>query len=906
MKVLCDCGAKYAFDASPEMVRNPVAFACPSCGADLSPRLNAMIREAFGHVTGPVALSVSPVATAPPPVAAPPKPEIAPPPPVTARVTAAPAPASPVKPIVVVAPPPPAVRVVSAGTPPPPAPVAAPAPVIPPKPIAVVVTPPTPAPVAPPPPVTVAAATPPPPPPAPVATAVPVARVHRAEASVTPPAPVEDVKDVRFCPKHPQQRVTEKCRVCGKGICPKCMQLFGYVCSPHCREKAEAQGQVLPAYAGQRDVVEREYWGKIGWVVKIAVGVTAVVLGVWFWYAWFGQRPKAAFAVRFEDEPAMSGESALCENGQIVFIHGDKLARYDWKSGKQIWLRHLLDKKKLGDEAAAAFKELQEAAANGRRFGRMPTLEELTKDMIRSAEGGLALHVRGSNVWVFADGRAKRFDWETGEPKQEVEFKGGFSSAVQRGDELEFRERREFGRLAFTRFNLATGQSHTEEIGDLPPPPSPGTNAVAGKTNALAKGKPGAGGTKAAAIAAATTAKNRKLDPQKLGAAVAEASVPAKLAAPATISTAMNQQRTMDELDALDAMGDSPQAPNAAGAWGEFESRDHTTLVPTADGFIQFTTRLVERRIVERNAMKAPPKKSALDGNVSVTSTIEVANELLNEMQRNAGGGMVREDASLYHVKVHVGGKAGVADWESEIVGEPAIYPQQSVTAITASKTLIILDKTNKKKWESTLSYPVLGRKSFFGEADETGPGLGPVVERGDTLYVFDQGVLSAFETATGNAKWRLPSVGITALFFDGDGMIYVNTTTASPEQIKFARQIDVTDRTHEIVLKLDAKSGQELWRHDLGGTIAYLEGKYIYTLSYIPPLEDTEELSPEMVAMGVQTRPYVRIRRIAPKSGKVLWDHYQPRGALDVKVRANTFQIVFKKEVQVLKFLAL
>lgn len=91
-----------------------------------------------------------------------------------------------------------------------------------------------------------------------------------------------------------------------------------------------------------------------------------------------------------------------------------------------------------------------------------------------------------------------------------------------------------------------------------------------------------------------------------------------------------------------------------------------------------------------------------------------------------------------------------------------------------------------------------------------------------------------------------------------------------------------------------------------MGGTIAYLQGKYIYTLSYLHPLDDDEELSPEMMAMGVQTRPYVRIRRISPKDGRVLWDHYQPRGALDVKVQANTFQIVFKKEVQVLKFLSL
>lgn len=904
MKVICDCGAKYAFDASPEMVRNPIAFACPSCGVDLSARLNAMIREAFGNVTGPVALSASPVTVAPPPaIAAAPKPEIAPPPPAPVQPTAAVSAPTPVrKPIVVVVPsaaksaaPPgaelPPVPVVTAK------PIAVAVPTAPPAPVAIVTPPsaPPPAPVA---------VTPPPPPPAPVAAPVPVARLHRADATATPPAPVEDVPDQRFCPKHPQQRVTESCRVCGKGICPQCMKLFGYVCSPHCREKAEAQGIVLPAYAGQRDAVERQYWGKIGLVVKLGLAVMVLLVGVWIWWAWFGQRPKSAFAVRFEDEPAWSGESALSDQGQIVFLHGDKLARYDWKANKQIWLHHLLDKKKLADEAAKDFKEIQEAANQGRRIGRMPTLEELTKDLIRAGERELELHVRGQNIWIFSDGKAKRFDWDTGEPKQEVEFSGGFAKAIQRGDELEFRERREFGRMAFTRFNLTTGQSRTEEIGDLPRPTS-ATNSVAGKTNGIAKAKPGASGARAAAIAAATTPKNTKLDPQKLGAAVASASVPAKLAAPATISTAINQQRTMEAMEDSEDGGDLP-ANGLAGGFDLGEGRDHTTLVPTTDGFIQFTTRLVERRIIERNAMKAPPKKSALDGNVSVTSTMEVANELLNEMQRNAGGGTVREDESRYHVKVHVGGSKDLVDWEGDVVGPPSLYPQQSVNVVAAGKTLIVLDKANKKKWESTLSYPVSEQDSFFGDEEEARSGSGPVVERGDTLYVYDQGVLSAFETATGNAHWRLPSVGISGLYFDGDGMIYANTTTASPEQLKYSKQIDVTDRTGDIVVKLDAKTGKELWRHSMGGTIAYLQGKYIYTMSYLHPLDEDEELSPEMMAMGVQTRPYVRIRRISPKDGRVLWDHYQPRGALDVKVQGNTFQIVFKKEVQVLKCLSL
>jgi hypothetical protein len=142
-------------------------------------------------------------------------------------------------------------------------------------------------------------------------------------------------------------------------------------------------------------------------------------------------------------------------------------------------------------------------------------------------------------------------------------------------------------------------------------------------------------------------------------------------------------------------------------------------------------------------------------------------------------------------------------------------------------------------------------------------------------------------------------------MFFDNAGSIYVNTTTASPEAIKFSKQIDVSNRTGDVVAKLDAKTGKQIWMNSSDGVIAYLEGKFIYTVAYMSPTDEDEELNPDLVAIGAQTLPYVRIRRIDPKNGRVMWDHFQQRGALDVNIHENTFQIVFKKEVQVLKFIS-
>lgn len=808
MKIQCDCGAKYAFDVSPEMVQQPVKFVCPGCGLDSSERVNALIRQEFSHPAGSEA-------SAPPAVAIAPAPQNVPPSTLT-----------PESPVPVPTSATPRVRLSQGG--------------------------------------------------------------HGASAAATP-----DVTDTRFCSKHPQQRVTGKCRVCEKPMCPKCMELFGYVCSPHCQEKADLQGIEIPVYAGRKSVVERKRWGKIGLVVKLAALLIVTFIGVWIWFEFIGSRPHTAFAVRFENDPAMSGASAFCGPGQIVFIHGDKLARYDLKTKKEVWRRPLVDKKKMADEAARELKEMQAAGQRGEGSFKIPALEELIRDMTRAAERALDLHVHGQNIWVAADGKLVRYDWDTGEPRQEVAVAGDFSHGRTHGDEIEWRAGDSEGQMTITRFNLTSGQARRNIIGE---PPTPGAKGVAGKTNPTAA-------VKASAARKAPADAPKKLEPQKLAAQLADAPFAAKVAAPATIATALNQERTMAEIRSQD---EDPTNRSLAKAGPDYA--DHFTFIPTRDGFVQFSQRMIEEKFISHTAMKAPPKKSALDANPSVTATVDVANELLNEMQRNAGGDQVVENVSCYAVKVRIGNGKDVADWAGEVVGPPALYPLASVNAIVAGKTLIVLDKSNQPKWRSTLNYPVLGGGSDFFEADDetaARSGLGPVVEHGDTLYIFDQGVLSAFDVATGHARWRLPSVGISGIYFDDAGMMYVNTTTASPDNIKYSKQIDVSDRINAVVLKLEAKTGKELWKQTLSGNLSYLSGPYIYSVAYTGPRDDDDEINPDLAVLGMETKPYLRIRRINPKNGRLMWEHFQQRGPLDVKIDRNTIQLVFKREVQVLKYLS-
>ena len=218
--------------------------------------------------------------------------------------------------------------------------------------------------------------------------------------------------------------------------------------------------------------------------------------------------------------------------------------------------------------------------------------------------------------------------------------------------------------------------------------------------------------------------------------------------------------------------------------------------------------------------MKPAPAKSVLDGNLTVAKTAELANEMLNEMQRDRGGEVIREDESRYLVTLRRPDSPDA--WSGEVIGPPSLFPLTTVNVLTANKSVLVLDKTNKKLWQATLSYNVSGGYGAL-DAENAPYGLGPCVERKDTLYVIDEGVLTAFDLATGNVRWRLPSVGIIGLFFDDEGMIYMNTTTASPDSLKYSNQIDITRKDSAIVMKIEPRTGKVLWKAELGGLVNYV-----------------------------------------------------------------------------------
>jgi len=829
MKIQCPCGAKYTFEVTPEMARQPVQFVCSACGLDSSEFVATLVRQELG---GGAASSP----------AAPGLPAIAPPP---AGVTASPRAIAP--PLAAATAPPP-VRSGSVGRPAPGSRL----------------------------------------------------RIHTEREEATPQleAPPPEMQG-QYCSKHPGEEVTEKCYVCSKPICPKCMELFGYVCSPLCKAKAESHGVQLPVYENQKSVKEARLWRRTVYLATAACVALVLLAGFWGWYAWFGSLPKTAFSVRF-GEPAYSGFSAFAGKDQIVFLHGGTLARHDMKEKKEIWSHYLVDNNEVEKALARLLKQTQaqiERANNDNPdfAPKMPDPVKLKKSMLKEAAASLELRVVGNNIWIMSPGKLTRYDWDTGKPVKEIPLQSGFGNLIRQGDELLLVDNQEPGKKSVTRINLNTCESRTEEIGGSAKPDNMADKEPAGM-NPKTGNRSGASRSSATAglpVGMPGKDTGTAMDPAKVAEQAQHLSLPAKIALPAVLANSMNQERTLKELN------DDPNR-RASSTASQAAAGESFSLIPSKEGFIAFSTRLLESKIVTRAAMRAAPQKSVLDGAITASKSTEAANEILNDMQRSRGGDVIEEDESRYLVKIRR--PDGADEWSGEVIGPPTLYPLETVNVLAANKLVIVFDKSNKKLWQSPLTYNVVGGPAGL-EDENAGYGQGPCVERKDALYIFDQGVLAAFDKATGNVRWRLPSVGIAGLFFDDQGMIYMNTTDAGPETIKYSRQIDVSQKVGSIVVKVDPKKGKTLWSAQPGGQVNYVSGKFIYAVqSYNPGDED--EGSPYTVETGFETAPYLRIKRINPKDGKVMWEHFQQRCPLDVEFDKDAIRLVFKKEVQVLRFL--
>jgi len=884
MKIQCSCGIKYAFDVTPEMARAPIKFMCQKCGADSSEMVNRLVRQQLGLPEAPPSPVSSPqvargdntLGASVPRTAPPPTTDV-----VIARVhsrAASPQSGSSIG----------HGPQSSGGT-------------------------------------------------APAVARAPSAgglRVSVHKPAVATDAAAPAVEAPQLCLKHPDQLTAHRCLVCQKPMCPKCMDLFGYVCSALCRGKAQSQGMTLPVHASQQGATDALQWQKFVRIGGAVIAVAVVVLGVWAWYAWFASMPHTVFSVRFE-QASYSGQCQLLPKDQVVFLHGGTLARHNIKAKKEIWSAVLIDKKAIAEAAAEQIKretqERTDAVAKGRDvtgWPILPALPDLIREMEREAAAPLQLHVHEENVWVSFHDKLVRYDWDTGKASKEIPLTARYANFIPNGDELLLISQRQTGQKV-TRLNLASGESRTEEIAAPPSALAAASEPAAGNKKSVAPTRNPTNQLAAAAkrnsqlaransnqlalavrlntnrLAALRTggaaggrpgqARTKPLDPAAVAAQAQNLPYASKLALPAVLAANANQQRALDEME------DEPEFTSFV---PDSEGFERTTLLPDGGQFVQFTVKMLEHKTVPRQMMQAAPTKSALDGDVNASSTVAVANEILNEIQRDRGGDVEMEDVSRYQVTLRRPGASEAGEWVGEVIGPSEVFTLKTVNVLAAGTAISVFDKTNKKLWESKLSFPIgaVGRALLSGEARHFGDG--PIVERGDTLYLFDQGVLTAFDLANGNARWRLPAVGVSGLHFDDKGMIYVNTSSASPSILRYPNQIDISEKATQVILKLNAKTGATVWKLNQEGLVSYVSGKYVYTTFTHAGDDSVGSLLGMKTAFDLP--PHIRIKRLDPGNGRVMWDHYQERFPLDFHFDKNTIQLLFKKEMVVLKYFTL
>lgn len=661
-------------------------------------------------------------------------------------------------------------------------------------------------------------------------------------------------------------------------------------------------------HVGSKLLAQRQFWRKTG-LIGGSIGVAlACIFGGWFWYAWIGSRPSVLLSVRW-DNISHTGTSRIVDGNQLVFLHGGTLARYNLQTKQKVWSLDLVTQQQIDDALKA---EDEENARISRETGRSPFVDipsKRQKEARIELESELALYSSGHNVWIAKGNTLTHYDWDSGNVDQQITLTNGFNGLTDHGDELLAVGTASDGSQSVTHINMDDGGMRTEEFSGSPAVP------VAQNGPAPASAGPAQGG-----LPLSPYQPSQPMNPTRVAQQAQNMSYAGRLALPALIGNSVHNEQINQEIQSEDQQGQRPyrrartsQQPSprqsASRQSGSDESDDSSinaqnfNLVADGDTYIAFGSQLIKENIVKREAMRAPPQHSALDnGNLTAANETAAVNEQLNELQRNNGGDTVVEDDSTYQVVLRRPGSTS-PDWSGQVVGEPQFYPLNSVNVLAAGKTITVFDKSNKKLWQGNLTYPVTGGGEP-GSVFQSQFGAGPCVENNGTLYVFDQAVLTAYDPTTGNVRWRIPSVGVVGLFFDDKGMVYVNTTSGNPDDIKYSRQIDVTKQTEAIVMKVDPATGNILWRYNPGGYISYLSGKFIYLYRTYDP-GDQEDQANDMMA-SLEGPAYLKIFRISPSTGHVMWEHDEDRASVDVQFDRNTISLVLKKEVEVLKFFSL
>ena len=338
--------------------------------------------------------------------------------------------------------------------------------------------------------------------------------------------------------------------------------------------------------------------------------------------------------------------------------------------------------------------------------------------------------------------------------------------------------------------------------------------------------------------------------------------------------------------------------PNGAGTPGENRVYEELawgpqTVFDAGANAVWFQSKVVELRQITVQAMHKAPGRSVLDSpTLNASQGIDLAEEMANNAQRDRTGGVDIIDVSRYQVTLHRMFAGDTPDWTGEIIGPPGFVPMKTVDLVVAGTNLAAFDKSNKKLWDAKLTYPV---SAEFRLGDHP-----PCLETGDGLYFADKGMLTRFDPATGNVRWRLTSVGISAIQADDRGALYIDTTTLRPDVIQYSQQINLRDQDKRVIMKVEPATGKTVWSSEFPGAYFHclLSGKFLYTAR----VWQTQA----MLKLDEGPDVHSDFNLLNPADGKTIWSHYMPgKVLLKAEAQQNWILLQFQDQVRVLKFFA-
>jgi hypothetical protein len=316
---------------------------------------------------------------------------------------------------------------------------------------------------------------------------------------------------------------------------------------------------------------------------------------------------------------------------------------------------------------------------------------------------------------------------------------------------------------------------------------------------------------------------------------------------------------------------------------------------------VELRVKLLEAKVTYVQSIK-PRGASQLNGQTTAGSSPGlIGEEIFNDLKRSQTGGVRPVDESRYEVRLRRWIEAEPVEWKEEVIGAPAFFPLATVDLLAAGQKLIVFDKENHKLFDSQLGYPVSER---FTTGDLAGR-LMPAAERANTLYFFDQGVLTAFSLPDGQVRWRLTSFGISAIQFDDQGALYVDSTAAGPDDIKYSDTISF-EKIPSVLLKVNAADGRILWKAGQRGERARLSGKFLYSESIQQGgLGMASALSDALNQPPGEGPVYFRLYRLDPATGDAFWSLYREDRPRNVVIDGNRILLRFGDNLELFKFLA-